>query len=417
EEMIRDLSEQPGALALLSFTAHKLWELRDRHFHRLTRSAYQSLGGVGGALAQHAEATLGQMASDQQALVREAFRHLVTAERTRAVLTRREMLEVLGGGPTATSVLERLISARLLTAAEGKGEEDQIEVIHEALLSSWPRLVQWQHEDAESLRMRHQLRAAARQWEERGRGKGLLWRREALMEYRVWRSRYPGRLTESEEAFAAARLRDETRGGRSKRLLISSAFVVLVIGLAVLFRANKIAVEKGIESKSRLATMYQEQGRQLLLSGDSMRGILYLDKAQQEGASGPALQYLFGRATQALDAQLFSLPHANYVRDAQFSPDGSRAVTASWDKTAKIWDATTGKLIATLAGHRDRVMTARFTPDGSRIVTASIDGTAVVWDGLTGALIASLEVGPAIPPLPDAMAYADFSPDGKLVAA
>jgi len=417
EEMIRDLADQPGALALLSFTAHKLWELRDRHFRRLSRSAYQSLGGVGGALAQHAEATLATMSADQQALVRESFRHLVTAEHTRAVLTRREMTEVLGGGPAATSVLEQLITARLLTASEGEGAEDQIEVIHEALLSSWPRLVQWQQEDAESLRMRHQLRAAARQWEERGRGKGLLWRKEALMEYRVWRSRYPGRLTESEESFAAASLRDEARGRRTKRLAITSAFVVLVIGLAVLFRANKIAAEKAIESKSRLATIYEEQGRQLLLSGDPMRGILYLDKAQQEGASGPALQYLFGRATRALDAQLLTLPHADFVSDARFSPDGTRAVTASRDKTGKLWDASTGKLIGSLEGHRDRVMAAHFNPDGSRVVTASIDGTAAIWDGRSGKLIASLEVGPPIPPLPDAIASADFSPDGKLVAA
>ena len=182
-------------------------------------------------------------------------------------------------------------------------------------------------------------------------------------------------------------------------------------------RERAIAVEKAIESKSRLATIHAEQGRQLLLSGDPLRGILYLDKAQQDGASGPALQYLFGRATRALDAQLLTLPHANYVRDAQFSPDGSRAVTASWDKTGKLWDASTGKLIASLEGHRDRVMTARFNADGSRVVTASIDGTAAIWDGRTGKLIASLEVGPPIPPLPDAMASADFSSDGKLVAA
>ena len=31
-EMVKEVSDQPGALALISFTAAKLWELRDRHF-------------------------------------------------------------------------------------------------------------------------------------------------------------------------------------------------------------------------------------------------------------------------------------------------------------------------------------------------------------------------------------------------
>ena len=54
--------------------------------------------------------------------------------------------------------------------------EEQIEVIHEALLGAWPRLVSWRREDADGARFRDQLRVAARQWEERGRPAGLLWR-------------------------------------------------------------------------------------------------------------------------------------------------------------------------------------------------------------------------------------------------
>src|ERR1041385_9181465 len=81
---------------LLSFTASKLWELRDRHFKQLPRKAYDAMGGVGGALAKHAEDTMTQFTAEEQKLVREAFRHLVTAEGTRAVLTRAELRQVLG---------------------------------------------------------------------------------------------------------------------------------------------------------------------------------------------------------------------------------------------------------------------------------------------------------------------------------
>ncbi|HME92472.1 MAG TPA: hypothetical protein VKE49_13665, partial [Myxococcaceae bacterium] len=418
QEMVKEVAEQPGALALLSFTASKLWELRDRQFRHLSRRAYHSLGGVGGALARHAELTLAEMPAVEQALVREAFRHLVTPDRTRALLTRGEMQQVLGGGAAAQTVLERLIAARLLVASEAQAGEDRIEIIHEALLTSWPRLVGWQQEDAENARMRHQLRAAARQWDERGRGKGLLWRDEALMEYRLWRARSKSHLTETEEAFAAASLAEEVRSRRVKRVAVTAAFVVLAVGLVVLFRANKIASQNAREAKARLAALYLEQGRQLVLADDPIRAMLYLDKAYQGGAPEPPVHFLVGRATRMLDAQVAMLPHDDQVVDARFSSDGKRAVTASFDKTAKLWEATTGKLIAHLKGHLGRVLTARFSPDSERIVTASLDGTAKIWDAHDGHPIAVLElVRPAPPFHRDLKTLADFSPDGRWIVA
>jgi len=68
------------------------------------------------------------------------------------------------------------------------------------------------------------------------------------------------------------------------------------------------------------------------------------------------------------------------VSSAAFSPDGSRIVTASGDKTARIWDAATAQEIAVLRGHDHFVHSAAFSPDGSRIVTASWDNTARIWD-------------------------------------
>jgi WD40 repeat protein len=78
------------------------------------------------------------------------------------------------------------------------------------------------------------------------------------------------------------------------------------------------------------------------------------------------------------------------VNRAVFSPDGSRIVTASFDNTARLWDAATGAALATLSGHTDRVYSAAFSPDGSRVVTASADHTARVWDATTGAALATL---------------------------
>ncbi|KAJ1457058.1 WD40-repeat-containing domain protein [Pelagophyceae sp. CCMP2097] len=99
--------------------------------------------------------------------------------------------------------------------------------------------------------------------------------------------------------------------------------------------------------------------------------------------------------------------HASCVRSCAFSPDGKRIVTASHDKTARLWDVKTGALLLTLEGHTYPVMSCAFSPDGTRIVTLINDDTAQVWDAETGALQTSL-VGHTFPVL-----SCTFSPDGK----
>ncbi|MEH2085927.1 AAA-like domain-containing protein [Nostoc sp.] len=98
--------------------------------------------------------------------------------------------------------------------------------------------------------------------------------------------------------------------------------------------------------------------------------------------------------------------HQGTLHSATFSPDGQRIVTASDDKTAKVWDAK-GNLLADLKGHKNEVTSAVFSLDGQRIVTASDDKTAKVWD-TKGNLLADLKENyPYV--------RSTISPDGELI--
>ena len=385
DRMVADVAGRPGALALLSFTASRLWELRDRRFHHVTARAYESLGGVAGALAKHAEDTLVAMHPEQQRLVREVFRHAVTAQGTRAVLTRAELTEVLGSSTHAGHVIEKLLAARLLTVSDDERGGERIEVTHEALLDAWPRLVAWRREDAEGARLRDQLRAAARQWTERNRPSGLLWRGDALDEYRIWRRRVPGGLTAAEEAFAAASLADAARGRRLRAALVAVAFlalaafaVVMLVQNARVERERERARSSASEMHDLLREQYEDQGRRLLLADEPLLALAYLHRSTELGARGPAHDLLVAQAIRATDGELLALPHDGQVNQIRFAPDGERIATGGVDNRARVWDARRGTRLADLP-HEGQVLCLEWSPTGAALATGAAGGAAL-WD-------------------------------------
>jgi len=249
EEMLAEVTKERGALPLIAFTAARLWEERDPEEGFLTRVAYDEMGGVGGALAQHAEATLDKIGRDRAPIVRELFRNLVTAQGTRAVMEVDEVLSVFDDDAAqAAEVLQALIDARLLTSYEvavAEGEpQRRVEVVHESLLSAWPRLVRWRTQDAESAQLRDELRQAARLWDARDRSADLLWTGTTFREFLLWRERYPGRLTAVEESFAAAMIELAERARRRKRNVLAAVMIVLlgvVAGMTTLWRQSEVA--------------------------------------------------------------------------------------------------------------------------------------------------------------------------------
>ncbi len=100
--------------------------------------------------------------------------------------------------------------------------------------------------------------------------------------------------------------------------------------------------------------------------------------------------------------------HEDGVESAQFAPDGKTVVTASRDKTARLWDVASGKELHVLR-HEDEVRSAQFAPDGKTVVTASsYDGTARLWDVASGKELHVLRHDGYV-------TSARFAPNGKTV--
>jgi len=75
------------------------------------------------------------------------------------------------------------------------------------------------------------------------------------------------------------------------------------------------------------------------------------------------------------------LGHADWVYSVDYSPDAApRVVTSSNDGTIRLWNILTGATEKTLFGHTSAVYSAAFSPDGTQIVTASWDKTVKIWD-------------------------------------
>ncbi len=100
--------------------------------------------------------------------------------------------------------------------------------------------------------------------------------------------------------------------------------------------------------------------------------------------------------------------HREDLTEASFSPDGRWVLTASNDATARVWNASTGKLIAILQGNAGRVPQIRreyageshkpdavthatFSPDGLGVITARADGTVQIWALAIGQAVGTLE--------------------------
>jgi WD40 repeat protein/transcriptional regulator with XRE-family HTH domain len=410
EVMLKDLGThgshepEPGALPLLSHALLATWERR--RGRTFTLDGYLTSGGVRGAIAETAESVFtDHLDRPQQELARDVFLRLTElgegTEDTRRRAALNELVRQSSEAPQLRAVLNMLAEARLIIL-----NEDSAEVAHEALIREWQRLHEWLTQDREGLLLHRHLTEAVHEWDVRMHDPSELYRGARLAQAREWASTNEDKMNTGERAFLTAsieleehnalereaqRQREleaaqklaETQSHAAKQLhrraiILTGAFTlaILLAGIALSF-ANQ-ARQQARESFSRELAAAAISN----LENDPERSILLALQAEKSADTLEA-QNALHRSILASRVMLV-LPHDAEVWSVAYSPDGKRIATASQDKTAKIWNATTGELLLTLRGHSASVNGIAYSPDGKHIATTSDDHTARLWDAATG---------------------------------
>jgi WD40 repeat protein/DNA-binding SARP family transcriptional activator/energy-coupling factor transporter ATP-binding protein EcfA2 len=373
--VVGDVAGEPGALPLLSTTLVELW--RRRTGRVLTAASYRESGGIRGAVARLAERAFAQLNEAEQGAARAVMLRLADEE-DGAIVRRRVPIEELdtAADDDVARAVGVLTEARLLTVAEGT-----VEVSHETLLTEWPRLRGWLDEDRVGRRLRTHLAASAREWDERGRETGDLYRGPRLAAALDWSTDHGAELNTLEHAFLEASRRQseveterQQRQNRRLRLALVGSGVLLVAALV----AGALAlVQRGQARQAATAALAESVG------------------AQGVSESRIDLAMLLARASVALDpttrtrsdllTTLLRVPaalrvyywNANRNSAVAISPDGTTLAIEDNDGHTVVEQAATGRRIGAV-----NAVLLGFGPDGSLLTLpgGAVEDTIEVRD-------------------------------------
>jgi WD40 repeat protein len=421
ERILIELATEPGHLPLLEFALTKLWSRRKGAL--ITHEAYTEIGGVKGALAQHADGCLADLEPSQQVEARRVFLQLVRpgegTEDTRRLATRQEL------GEDRWPLVCLLADDRLVVTSRNAVGDDTVEVVHEALIRHWGKMRGWLASDRDFRSWQERLRGSLAQWQANDHEEGGLLRGAALAVARAQLQERQEDLGNIEQDFiaASAAAEDEARRRerRRQRLLFSGlagglvlVTVALMLAWGQLVRAQR---QRGEALAASAKLNAPKRPADALFEALAAAGLTRFGHIQAATLSLPARVsealtegWGYNRETNRL------LGHTARVYSAAFSTEGSRIVSTGEDGTLRVWDAKSGKPIGKPlelpSDYQDEPIELRsvaFSRDGSRIVASGRYGFVCLWDVRSGKQIKILQGHKGF------VKSVSFSPDGQRI--
>jgi hypothetical protein len=380
QRILDEAGEDEGMLPLLEYALKETFALRNGT--TMSGDSYARSGGVREAIRLTAERTFESLSPDDQQAARQLFLRLVTPgegqedTRARAAMPTdgrlRKIVEQFAGPRT-----------RLLVTGSSRAARPTVEVAHEALIRTWPRLRNWIDINREKLRSRAAVLQAKTEWEQQGQREDLLLpagfqleRARALLadpgdlaiddiqefitissdresaREAAERKKQEAELTREKARVAEVKIA-QTRTAHLQRItrwaVLAIAIVIIIAGGAVAYlqtdKAQQLATKERALNHAKARILAELSGSRLLRSDvdgalrlASHGAQIELEEANTRQAA-PVLAATISRTNWRL-----SLPASGGIEAfAAFSPDGLRIVTASARNTARIWDAASAK--------------------------------------------------------------------------
>ncbi|MEM9905111.1 MAG: hypothetical protein AAF921_08830 [Cyanobacteria bacterium P01_D01_bin.44] len=269
--LIKDVAGHAGALPLLQFTLFRIWE--GLAAGQKPISTYREIGGVGGALAQKAQEIYNGFDPTQQTITRRLFRSLVHFQEDSQYVRSRLSESRLFSRKDDPLIVQRVINrfsqadVRLLTRA-GHGQEQTIEVTHEALFEHWPALTAWLKDGKLLIQEKQRLEYAASEWKSSGEAQEYLLigkRLEGAQHFiRQHQEEFSLSAVASDYVTSSLYRRNQERQRTSRIYSASAVAFISVAALSFWFidnarRQSQYASQKAIILNSTIDTPYQEE--------------------------------------------------------------------------------------------------------------------------------------------------------------
>ncbi|MBD0371838.1 MAG: WD40 repeat domain-containing protein [Pyrinomonadaceae bacterium] len=363
----------------LQMVLTRIWdEERAEGSHVLRLETLERLGGAERIIRTHLDKVMEQLSDSEKDVAAQLFRFLVTPSGSKIAHTTDDLISYAEMPVERVEPVLKLLSSptvRILRPiAPPPGQEDgfRYEIFHDVLAQA---VLDWRTRYSQE-----QRRLAAE------------------------------RKLAGERASAEAKLRQAQQRARRLRWGATGLSVILIITallLGVALRQRKDLQKAKVDSRSREIAAYALDNADY----DPDLSLRLAVTAAEIGMTQHAIDAL--KEALFMEQTRFVLRgHEAEVRGVAFSPDGKYLATSSWgDKTARVWEVETGKLVSVLGEHQGPVPNVAFSPDGNYIVTASNDKQVRVWaDWKTNApqVIARREEQAGL-------WSATFSPDGRYI--
>jgi WD40 repeat protein len=380
----------------LQLVMRRLWEAEEEAgSHTLRTSTLEALGGAEEIVRAHLARALEPLTGEQKDVASEVFNHLVTPSGTKIAHAVPDLARYAEVSETNLQpVLTRLARERILRPAAADGGAPRYEIYHDVLgeaVLAWRTAHEAEREvvaERERSAGRHRRLLAAL-----GAGAALLAVMTGVSVYA---------LVQRGEA------RTQARTAQARQLdsaAVSKLTVDPELSLVLSAEAARLVPRAQTEEVLRASYIFSRE-RATFTTGGAVSASSYRpDGKLVLVASEDGVARLFNASTQRL---VLSVDHGGSpLLGAAFSPDGKRFVTAGQDGTARVWGVATGTMLSTLR-HGPPVRTASLDPGGSAVVTSG-GREMKIWRS-NGELIADV-------PWTKPVTGAAFSPGGKLVLA